>query len=73
MSAAKMIVAALMLPVLILTGVIAAVIWILRKRRMRSPSRPRGSSTARTSGVRPSHVHVRAPRGGHCVGHELVD
>jgi hypothetical protein len=59
MSAAKMIVAALMLPALILAGVIAAVIWILRKRRMPSPQSTRGSSTARTSSVRRSHVHVR--------------
>jgi hypothetical protein len=44
MTAAKMIVAALLLPMLILTGVIAAVIWILRKRRIHSG--PRSSSTA---------------------------
>jgi hypothetical protein len=42
MSAAKMTVAALMLPALVLTGVIAAVIGILRKRRTPSPQSTRG-------------------------------
>ena len=38
MSSAKMIAAALILPALVLTGITAAVIWILRKRRTRGRS-----------------------------------
>jgi hypothetical protein len=43
MSATKMIVAALMLPALILTAVTAATIWILYKRRAHEARSPAGA------------------------------
>ena len=46
MSAAKMIVAALLLPALILAAVTAVVIWIVQRRRNRQD---RGRATAHTS------------------------
>jgi hypothetical protein len=53
MSAAKMIVAALLLPALVLAGVAAAVVWICRQRRNTSTwSPPTSAATCSARRIR---------------------